>query len=131
MELQIKIIGYTLILLSLVHLVFSRYFNWKKDLSSISLINKEMMYIHTFFIGLIVFLMGLLCLSSSNELIETALGKKLSLGLAIFWLVRLITQFFGYSSVLWKGKKFETSIHIFLSLFWMYLTIVFFMIYLK
>ena len=57
-----------------------------------------MMTVHTFFIALIVFLMGLLCLTSSNELIETNLGKKISLGLGIFWTVRLFIQFFGYSS---------------------------------
>jgi hypothetical protein len=83
------------------------------------------MYVHTFFIGLIVLLMGVLCLTSSRELINTNLGKKITLGLGIFWLSRLIIQFFGYSSKLWKGKSFETTIHILFSLLWAYLSLVF------
>ncbi len=88
-----------------------------------------MMKVHTFFIAFTVFLMGLLCLSSADELVNTNLGRKMSLGLGIFWTVRLIIQFFGYSSVLWKGKKFETSMHILFSLFWTYLSVIFLVIY--
>jgi hypothetical protein len=111
--------------LALVHVIFPKYFKWNKELNSLSLINRQMMTIHTFFIALTVFLMGLLCLTSSNELIETNLGKKVSLGLAVFWSVRLFIQFFGYSSKLWKGKKFETFVHIVFSFVWTYLSIIF------
>lgn len=125
MEIHFKIIGVLLITLALVHIVFPNYFNWEKELKSLSLINRQIMVIHTFFIALTVFLMGLLCLTSSNELIETNLGKKISLGLGVFWAVRLFIQFFGYSTDLWKRKAFETGIHIIFSLFWTYLSIIF------
>lgn len=125
MEIHFKIIGVLLIALSLVHIVFPKYFNWNKELKSLSLINRQMVTVHTFFIALTVFLMGLLCLTSSTELIETNLGKKISLGLGLFWTVRLFIQFFGYSPDLWKGKKFETFMHIIFSLLWTYLSIIF------
>jgi hypothetical protein len=125
MEIHYKIIGILLMLLALIHIIFPKYFNWKDELKSLSLINREMMTIHTLFIAVVVFLMGLLCLTSATALIETDLGKRISLGLGIFWGLRLITQFFGYSSELWKGKSFETTVHILFSLFWTYLTIVF------
>ena len=96
MEIHFKIIGVLLIALALVHIVFPKYFNWDKELKSLSLINRQMMTVHTFFIALTVFLMGSLCLTSSAELIETNLGKKISLGLGLFWTVRLFIQFFGY-----------------------------------
>lgn len=126
MEIHFKIIGVLLIALALVHIIFPKYFNWDKELKSLSLINRQMMIVHTFFIALTVFLMGLLCFTTSSELIGTNLGKKISLGLGVFWIVRLFIQFFGYSSELWKGKKFETFIHIFFSLLWTYLSIIFF-----
>ena len=129
MEIHFKTIGILLIALALVHIVFPKYFKWEKELKSLSLVNRQMMTIHTFFIALTVFLMGLLCLTSSSELIETNLGKKISLGLGIFWAFRLLIQFFGYSSDLWKGKKFETFIHIVFSLLWTYLSIVFLTVY--
>jgi hypothetical protein len=88
------------------------------------------MYVHTFFIALLLFLIGLLCLTSANELVTTGLGKKISLGLAIFWIVRLYFQFFGYSSKIWKGKLFETIVHILFSLFWTYLSVIFIRLYL-
>jgi hypothetical protein len=129
MHLHLKIIGILLIALALVHIVFPKYFNWNKELSSLSLINRQMMTVHTFFIALTVFLMGLLCLTSSGELIDTSLGKKISLGFGIFWTIRLFIQLFGYSSELWKGKRFETTMHIALFLLWTYLSIIFLTIY--
>lgn len=125
MHLHLKIIGALLIILALVHIAFPKYFNWEKELSSLSLINRQMITVHTFFIALTIFLMGLLCLTSSNELIETTLGKKISLGLGIFWTIRLIIQFFGYSSKLWKGKAFETTVHILFTFLWTYLSFIF------
>ena len=129
MEIHFKIIGVLLIVLALAHIAFPKYFNWNEELKSLSLINRQMMTVHTFFIALTVFLMGLLCLTSSSELIETNLGKKISLGLGIFWTFRLFIQFFGYSSDLWKGKRFETIMHIIFSLIWAYLSIIFFTAY--
>lgn len=125
MNFNLKIIGILLIALALVHVIFPKYFNWDKELGSLSLINRQMMVVHTFFISLLVFLMGLLCLTSSNELIDTNLGKKISLGLGIFWTLRLIIQFFGYSSKLWKGKAFETTVHILFTFLWAYLSFIF------
>lgn len=125
MEIHFKVIGVLLILLSVVHIFFPKYFKWDLELKSLSLINRQLMTMHTFFIALAIFLMGLLCLTSSTELIETNLGNKISLGLGIFWSIRLFMQFFGYSTGLWKGKTFETIIHIIFSLFWAYLSIVF------
>lgn len=130
MELHLKIIGGLLMTLALVHIIFPKYFNWNKELSSLSLINKQMMIVHTFFIALTVFLMGLLCFTSVNDLTNTNFGKRISLGLGIFWGIRLFIQFFGYSPKLWKGKTFETIIHVLFSLLWAYLTFVFLKIYL-
>ncbi|WP_452222918.1 hypothetical protein [Lacinutrix chionoecetis] len=129
MVIHLKIIGLLLMALALVHFIFPRYFNWKVELKTLSLINSQMMTVHTFFIALIVFLMGLLCFTSANEILNTTLGHKIALGLGIFWSIRLFMQFFVYSVKLWKGKTFETTVHIFFSLLWMYLSAIFLMIY--
>jgi len=129
MELHLKIIGWLLILLSAIHLLFPRYFKWKEELNEIGLINKQMMYVHTLFIALTVCIMGILCVTSALDILTTSLGKKLSLCFAVFWIVRLLVQFFGYSSVLWKNKLFETIVHILFSIFWIYMSYVFLKIY--
>lgn len=128
MAIHLKIIGFLLIGLALVHAIFPRYFLWKTELAPLSLVNRQMMYVHTFFVAFVVFLMGLLCVDSAHELVGTPLGKKVALGFGIFWLAQLIAQFFGYSSKLWKGKRFETGVHIIFTLFWSYLVGVFFLV---
>jgi len=124
MEIHFKIIGLILVGLALMHMVFPTYFKWESELKSLSLINRQMVLVHTFFIALVVFLMGALLVTSSKDLIETEFGRKISLGIGLFWLVRLLIQFFGYSSELWKGKKFETSVHILFSILWTYFSVI-------
>jgi len=126
MQLHLNIAGWLLVFLAVFHSAFPKYFNWGKEFAVLSLVNRQMIYVHTFFIGFVLLLMGLLCLSSSRELVETDLGGRVCVALGFFWLTRLLIQFFGFSSKLWKGKKFETSIHILFSFLWVYLTAVFF-----
>lgn len=125
MEVHLKIIGVLLMALASIHIFFPKYFNWKEELKALTLINRQMMTVHTFFIAFVVFLMGLLCLTSATDLTQTKLGKTISLGLGIFWATRLIFQLFVYSTKLWKGKRFETTIHIVFTILWIYLTSVF------
>lgn len=125
MEIHIEIIGALLVILSFLHVGFPKYFNWKAELKALSLINRQMMSVHTFFIALIVFLIGLLCLTSAEDLMETRLGNTLCIGLALFFTIRLFFQFFIYSPELWRGKKFETSMHVLFSIFWVYVSGVF------
>ncbi len=74
-----KIIGFLLITLALVHIIFPKYFNWNKELKALSLINRQMMTVHTFFIAFTVLirrsvisdLLVLITLSVENELSRT------------------------------------------------------------
>jgi hypothetical protein len=125
METQLKIIGCLLMTLAFIHIFFPRYFRWKEELKSLSLINRQMMMVHAFFIALVVFLMGLLCFTLPRELIETNLGRVIALGLGVFWGVRLIFQLLVYSPQLWKNKRFETAIHVLFSLLWIYFSGIF------
>lgn len=129
MELQLKIIGGALIVLGIIHIIFPKYFKWQDELKHLSLINRQMMQTHTFFIALTVSFMGVLCLTQSEGIINTPLGQNVAFGLGVFWSLRLFFQLFVYSSKLWKGKLFETAVHILFTLFWIYMTVVFFMIY--
>ena len=122
MDIHLSIIGISLVILGLLHIIFPWYFNWETELSRLSLVNRQVMQVHTFFIALIVLLMGILCLLAPRQILETELGHLISFGLAIFWTTRLVIQFFGFSPDLWKGKAFETTVHILFSGFWTYLS---------
>jgi len=125
MRLHLTVIGLLLVVLALLHVVFPRYFRWKTTTTSLERVTREILYVHTFFIAFTVLLMGLLCLSSGELLLNTTLGKRVCLGLAVFWTIRLFFQFFGYSAELWRGKRFETIVHIAFSGLWLYLSTIF------
>ncbi len=129
MELHLRISGIVMIALALVHFIFPRYFDWENDLKPLSLINRQLMYVHTFFIAFLLLLMGVLCLTSAKDIVETHLGKRVALGISVFWFVRLVFQFLGYSSELWKGKTFETAVHILFAFIWTYFSVIFFAVY--
>lgn len=129
MTFHLYIIGAILIVLALIHAGFPKHFKWRDECGSMSLINRQMMYVHTFFLALILLLMGILCLIAPNEIVETRLGKIISLGFGIFWLFRWLFQFFVYKSELWKGRLFETTVHILFALLWTYFSAIFFLIY--
>jgi hypothetical protein len=126
--LQVNFIGAVLILLAILHIFFPKRFEWKKELAGLNLLNNQMMYVHTFFVALTIFLMGLLCIFCTADLF-TKFGSKIAFGMFLFWVIRLFFQFFVYSPKLWKGKKFETIIHILFSVLWTYFSWVFFMVY--
>lgn len=129
MEIQLKIAGWLLCILAVIHVIFPRYFNWSEELKGVSLINRQMMYVHTFFVALTVLGMGMLCITQSFELMHTDLGQLISLGLGIFWFIRLLIQFFGYSPKLWRGKAFETLVHIVFIGLWGWLSTLFLWVY--
>ena len=107
----IELLGGLLIPLALVHFDFPRRFGWKEELPRLSLLNKQVMEVHTFFIGLVVFLIGVLCLTSAELLVSTELGSRICWGLFVFWFARLVVQFAYYSPELWRGKRFEKAVY--------------------
>jgi hypothetical protein len=125
MTIHLQIIGALFMMLSLIHVGFPRYFEWKEQLAALSLINRQMMKVHTFFIAFVVFLIGLLCLTSADELLTTSLGRRICLGLGVFWSIRALVQWFVYSQELWRGRRFETVVHLVFSGLWVYCAAVF------
>jgi hypothetical protein len=125
MESLLKISGGLQVGLALLHAFFPRHFKWSEELRSITLLTRQIHYVHTFFVALTILLVGLLCLTSPADLLHTSLGRKVSLGIGMFWACRLAIQFFGYSPSLWKGKSFETAIHVVFSTLWVFLTVTF------
>src|SRR5215471_5065036 len=120
-ELHLKIVGIVLIILGLAHGAFSKRFNWKTDLAKLSLMNRQMFLVHSFFIGLVLVLMGGVSLFYTQALLQPApLSRLVLAGTVVFWLCRWFIQFFVYDSALWRGNRFNTLMHVLFSLFWTY-----------
>ena len=123
---HLKLVGAMLMLLALAHAAFPRYFGWREEFARVSLLSRQMFYVHTFFVAFTVFLMGALACFGTGELLRPALLSRWLLGaLTLFWAVRFLFQFFIYSPQLWLGKKFETRMHVLFAFFWAYVAGVF------
>lgn len=125
MIIHLHITGVLLILLAIMHITFPKRFKWKEELNSLSLLTRQIMYVHTFFIGLVVLLIGVLTLCYAQLLLTSELGNIVCLGFSFFWLARLFFQLFIYSPKLWRGKTFETAVHIVFTITWIYFTMVY------
>lgn len=118
----LRIAGVLQIAIALAHIPFARWFNWRTELGALSLLNRQIFYVHAFFIALTVLLFGLLAVGAPSALREPGLLAGLVTGgIAAFWLVRLVFQFFVYDPQLWRGHRGRTAIHIAVSGLWAYL----------
>ncbi len=126
LELPLRLGGLALLGLTLLHLVFPRRFQWKTDLAQLTLLNRQIFYVHTLFLCLVLIWMGLLAVLDPGALLTPSpLARWVNAGTAGFWLARLVIQFFGYSAELWRGKRLETFVHYAFSLLWIGLTVLY------
>ena len=109
-----------------LHAAFPRRFGWKAELENVSLLTRQIFYVHHFFIALTVALQGALCLFAAPLLLDgSPLARVLAAGFALFWGARFAFQFFVYDAALWRGKPFETRIHWAAAALWLGLTTLF------
>jgi hypothetical protein len=121
LRVHLQIAGGLLLLLSAAHGGFSRYFGWKQELGRLSLLTRQMFLAHTFFIALVVALLGGLSLFCADSLLTPGpLSRAVLAGMCVFWLFRLAFQWFVYSWDIWRGRRFYTFMHCLFSVFWIY-----------
>jgi len=120
---QLRVVGILLMLLGMSHVFFDHYFGWRKELASVSLLTRDVFFVHTFFIGLGVMMAGAGSFLCANALLQpTALSRAVLAGMAMFWLCRLLAQWFVYDAVIWRGDRFRTFMHVVFSGLWIYVT---------
>lgn len=123
LTLHLQIIGVLLVLLGLSHAFFNRYFRWREELAVVSLLTRQVFFVHSFFIGLGVVLSGVGTFLYAGALLRPGvLNRPILAGMTTFWLCRLLAQFFVYDSALWRGDRFRTFMHAVFILLWCYVT---------
>ena len=124
LSMNLRIVGILLVLLGLSHAFFSRYFGWERELAEVSLLTRQIFFVHSFFIALGVVLGGVGSFLCADALLRPgSLSRMLLAGMTVFWLCRLLAQFFAYDARIWKGDRFRTSIHVAFSALWIYVTV--------
>ncbi|MEA2735412.1 MAG: hypothetical protein QOE14_1863 [Humisphaera sp.] len=125
-ELHLRIVGVLLLALIALNFYVPRRFNWKTELASLSLVNRQIFQVHAGFICVILTMFAVLVLFFTRDLLEpTRLARAVLAALAIFWFVRLLTQWFVYDRSLWRGRRFETIVHLVFTGVWTYFSATF------
>lgn len=123
LSMHLRIVGVLLVMLGLSHVFFSRYFKWDRELADVSLFTRQVFFVHTFFIALGVVLAGAASFVCADALLRPSLlSRALLAALTLFWLCRLLVQFFTYDARIWRGDRFRTVMHGVFSALWMYVT---------
>jgi hypothetical protein len=93
LSLNITIAGALLLALGALHAVLPVALQWRAELATVSRLNREVSYVHCFFIGLACLLWGLLALTAGHSLVEPGPVTRIVLaGAVIFWSARLVIQ---------------------------------------
>ena len=121
---HLQIVGILLMLLGLSHIFFNRFFRWEQELVAVSLLTRQVFFVHNFFIGLTVALGGAASFFCANALLRPdTLSRAVLAGMATFWFCRLLAQFIAYDSAIWRRDRFRTFMHVACSLLWCYVTV--------
>lgn len=126
LPLLLRIAGVGLIALALLHIPIGRHLKWRDDVARLTSVNATIFHVHTFFICLVLVLMGLPCVLDPHAFLERSrAGAWAAWSLAFFWAVRLYCQWFVYRADLWRGKRMETGMHWWFTFVWLALTALF------
>jgi len=124
--LHLRIAGALLLALAAFNAVLPRYFGWRAELQKVSLLTRQIFFVHAFFIALVLVFFGTLSILGAEELARPSfLSRAVLAGFAIFWGLRLVVQLFVYDSSLWRGDRFRTAMHGLFTCLWAYLAAVY------
>jgi hypothetical protein len=122
-ELHLRIAGGLMLLLVLVNLYVPRRFNWRGEMAALSLLNRQIFLVHAGFICIVLAMFAALSIGLAAELLKpTPLARAVLGGIALFWLLRLLTQWFVYDWRIWRGDRFNTVGHFVFTALWTYFT---------
>lgn len=78
------------------HLLFWRLFDWKRDLASLSFVNRQVMQILNLCLTFVFLVFAYVSVFHATELLQTNLGRVLLLLIALFWFLRALEQAFFF-----------------------------------
>lgn len=90
---HLTLVGLVLLVLGLVHVALPRVLGWEHELAGASLLNRQVSYVHCYFIGMACVLWGLLPLVAGPHLLDPdPVTRVVLVGAVAFWGSRLVIQ---------------------------------------
>ncbi len=122
---HLRLSGLLLVLVGLSHAGFGRRLHWKTDLAQLSLVNRQIFHVHSFYIALLLVMLGSLSFLEAADLLQPSpLSRAVLGGMTLLWAIRLYVQWFVFDRALWRGDRFNTVAHGLFTLLWAYLAAV-------
>src|SRR5437588_646180 len=126
LSLNLRIAGLVILGLAALYPIYPRYFRWREELQAVSLLTRQMFFIHCGFILLLLILQGILLAGVPQALLESSTAAvALLVDMTVFWVYRLFEQLFVYDRRLWIGNRLHTVVHVVFTGIWLYLSGVF------
>jgi hypothetical protein len=120
----VTIAGVLLLGLAALHVALPWALQWRGELAGASSLNREVSYVHCFFIGLACLLWGLLPLTAGQSLLEPSPVTRLVLiGAVVFWASRLVIQLLVFNRHARESMPW-CAVSIIGTGLWLYLTVV-------
>jgi hypothetical protein len=122
LTLNLTVAGALLVGLGGLHIALPAVLSWRRELAGASPLNREVSYVHCFFVGLACVLWGLLPLTAGSLLLQPCPVTRLVLiGAVAFWASRLVIQLAVFNrharqSAAWLALSTAGT------LLWLYLT---------
>lgn len=121
---NLRIVGAILMALGVFHLALPWVLAWPHESSEASRLNREVNYVHCYFIGLACLLWGLLPLAAGQSLLDRNPVTRLVLvGAVVFWASRLVIQVFVFNRHARESRDWRALSCLGTGL-WIYLTVV-------
>jgi hypothetical protein len=90
---NLTVAGAILIGLGVLHIALPSVLRWRQEFAGVSMVNRDVGYVHCFFIGLSCLLWGLLPVMAGRSLVAPGPVTRLVLvGAVVFWGSRLLIQ---------------------------------------
>jgi hypothetical protein len=135
--LLIKIAGYLQICLCIGSLLIPKLLNWKDELKNVSTIIKQIFWTYAGYILVINLFFGIVSIFGASDFLEKDFfAKSMSLFIFLYWLTRIVIQFFYFDTksapqgLIYKlGEIALVSLFVFFTAVYGYITYVNFFVF--
>lgn len=123
---HLRVAGALLLCLAAAHVVLPRALGWKVELQGVSLMTRQVSYVHTYFIGLMCALFGLAGTVLADDLVAPdRMARAVLIGAIAVWGSRLLAELCVFDPVLWRTSAVTILGHVAFVALWTYQTVVF------
>lgn len=96
-----------------INLRLDSILKWKDELGGLSLLLREVFYVHKWFITITLVIFGAITLRFAGEIAEAEheMARWVAAGVGGFWAIRTIMQWSYYSASHWRGHPPRAAVH--------------------